>query len=96
MSLIKFTDLKESLKNLHTKDSNILSRIGLKKMQNSFSAYSAIISGNSCIILIPDSVQPDEVAALSEFEAALLITVLGERGEKTKKWVRIWPEENTD
>ena len=96
MSLITFPKLKESFKNLHTKDPDILSRIGLKKLQGSFSAYSIRISDNSVIILMPESINPAKACELTEHQATSLITVLGQRGEPIKKWVKIWPEERTE
>jgi len=90
---MEFSQLKDILKTLHTRDSQILSKIGLGKLEKSFQAFPVRREEKSLLILVSVEINLGGLLDLSGEEAASKIIVLAKFLDNPNQWKKVWPKQ---
>jgi len=90
---LEFSQIKDLLKTLHTSDSQILSKIGLGKLEKSFQAFPVRYEEKSLLILVSVEIKKEKIQDLSGEELASNIIVLAKFLGNPNQWMKVWPKQ---
>ena len=85
---LRFADIIDVVRGVHYQDYNILSSIGLNRLDRTHTGFQIRIKGNPVVVIVPKSKFKAGLSKLTEFDFLQYVSIVK---LVSNQWVKVWP-----
>ena len=85
---LRYDDIIDAVRNIHFQDYNILSKIGLHRLDKTHAGFQIRIKNLPVVVIIPKSKFKAGLSRLSEFDFLQYVSIIT---LMKSQWVKVWP-----
>ncbi|MFK7825839.1 MAG: hypothetical protein AB8G05_16925 [Oligoflexales bacterium] len=85
---LRFADIIDIVRSIHYQDYNILSSIGLNRLDRTHTGFQIRIKSNPVVVIVPKEKFKTGLSKLSEFDFLQYVSIVK---KIDNQWVKVWP-----